>query len=473
MLPDAAKSRTHAEKPRFSPPTSLSVTLSTRGPAGLRSGGGYSARRRTVAKTMGYHSPDVIARRGFIGRAAVGTVGLLTEMAFKPLACEGLLAAMKQASTASSEDSRGITVCLCGDVMTGRGIDQILPHPSDAQIYETYMKSALGYVELAEKANGPIPRPVAFSYVWGDALEQLNRLSPDVRIINLETAVTKSSDYWQGKGINYRMHPRNTLCLTAARIDCCSLANNHVLDWGYAGLTETIATLKKAGLKIAGAGENVAKAAAPAVIDVPGKGRVIVLSFGSVTSGVPANWRASVDRPGVNLVRDLSRGTVQRIGDQVRAVKRATDIVVASIHWGSNWGYRIDRDQTRFAHWLIDDAAVDIVHGHSSHHPRPLEVYKDKPILYGCGDFLNDYEGISGYESFRDDLVLLYYVKMDAATTKLERLLLIPFQLRKFRLNRVSAQDARWLRDVLNREGKQFGTRVELNEDHSLTLRWN
>jgi poly-gamma-glutamate synthesis protein (capsule biosynthesis protein) len=304
-------------------------------------------------------------------------------------------------------------------------------------------------------------------------LEQLNRSAPDAIIINLETAVTKSSDYWKGKGINYRMHPNNIPCLTSAKIDCCALANNHVLDWGYSGLTETITALKKSGLKLAGAGEDLKAAAAPAVIDAAGKGRVLVFSFGSATAGVPSDWTASVDQPGVNLLEDLSLGTAQRIADWVRAVKRERDIVVASIHWGSNWGYKIPSRQTRFAHWLIDVASVDIVHGHSSHHPRPLEVYKGKPILYGCGDFLNDYEGIGGYEAFRGDLALMYLVTMASATVKLERLLIIPFQIKRFRLHRASARDARWLRDLLNREGRKFATQVDLNEDHSLTLRWS
>src|SRR6187455_2513170 len=127
-----------------------------------------------------------------------------------------------------------LTLFLCGDVMTGRGIDQVLPHPSNPVLYEEYIKSARGYVQLAEEANGPIPKPVGFSYIWGDALTQLERRQPTCRIINLETAVTRSEDV-QKKAVNYRMNPANISCITAARIDCCALANNHVLDWGYPG----------------------------------------------------------------------------------------------------------------------------------------------------------------------------------------------------------------------------------------------
>jgi poly-gamma-glutamate capsule biosynthesis protein CapA/YwtB (metallophosphatase superfamily) len=90
---------------------------------------------------------------------------------------------------------------------------------------------------------------VDYPYPWGDALKILNQAAPDVRIINLETAVTRSNDPWPGKSIHYRMHPQNVPCLTVAGIDCCVIANNHVLDWSYAGLAETLTTLHQANLK--------------------------------------------------------------------------------------------------------------------------------------------------------------------------------------------------------------------------------
>ena len=372
-----------------------------------------------------------------------------------------------------SGTSNPITMFMCGDVMTGRGIDQVLPHPGDPIIYEPYMRSARGYVELAEKANGPIPQPVSYSYIWGDALEELERVAPDLKIINLETSITKSNDYWKNKGINYRMHPENIACLTAAKIDYCSLANNHILDWGYSGLTETLETLKKVNVKSAGAGQNLREAETPAVMEIEGKGRVIVFSYGLETSGILLSWAALEDKPGVNLLKDLSNKTVQQIKEKVEKVKKQGDIVVFSIHWGGNWGYKIPSEQIEFVHKLIDEAGVDIIHGHSSHHVKGIEVYKNKSIIYGCGDFLNDYEGISGYEHFRDDLALMYFISMEPSTGKLVRLQMIPTQIKYFKVNKASRTDALWLRDILNREGEKFGTRVELNKDHTLTLRWD
>ena len=376
-----------------------------------------------------------------------------------------------QTNRERSASSDVVTLFLCGDVMTGRGVDQVLPHPSDPRLYEPYMTSALAYVELAERANGPIPRPVDFAYVWADALAELERKRPAARIINLETSVTKSDDY-QAKGINYRMSPENVGCIAAAGIDCCALANNHVLDWGYAGLGETLEVLQEAGVKTAGAGRDIREAEAPAMLDVLGPGRVIVFAFGSVTSGIPRSWAAAENRPGVNLLDDLSERTVRRIADKVREVKRPDDIVVASIHWGANWGYEVPRRHAAFAHRLIDAAGVDVVHGHSSHHAKAIEVYRGKPILYGCGDFLNDYEGIAGHEAYRDDLALMYFVSIARPEGRLVGLDMTPLRIRNFRLNRASRDDARWLGDTLTREGRRFGTRADLKDDNTLALGW-
>jgi poly-gamma-glutamate synthesis protein (capsule biosynthesis protein) len=100
-------------------------------------------------------------------------------------------------------------------------------------------------------------------------------------------------------------------------------------------------------------------------------------------------------------------------------------------------------------------------------------VYREKPIIYGCGDFLNDYEGISGYEAFRDDLALMSFVTMDPWTGTLRRLQMAPMQIKRFRAHRVTITDAQWLRDTLHREGGKLGTRVEWQEDNTLTLRWS
>jgi poly-gamma-glutamate synthesis protein (capsule biosynthesis protein) len=361
---------------------------------------------------------------------------------------------------------------LSGDVMIGRGIDQILPDPSSPEIYESYLTSAEQYIDIAEQVNGPIPRPVDYDYVWGDTLVILRAADPLVRIVNLETAVTTSDDHWPHKSINYRMHPDNLPVLSVAEIDCCVLANNHVLDWGYDGLEETLASLHRMGITTAGAGRDHEHATAPAILEPNGIHRVIVLSMGDTSSGIGEGWSATGGRPGVWLLDDLSMASIDLIGQQIDGVKAGRDIVVASIHWGGNWGYNISARARQFAHDLLDHAGVDLVHGHSSHHPRGIEVHNNKLILYGCGDFINDYEGIPGHDKYRDDLRLMYLPELDPANGDLIAMNMPVLQTHRFRLRNASGADARWLAGELDRESRCLSnTRVELGEE-GLRLRW-
>ena len=194
---------------------------------------------------------------------------------------------MNAAPSPPPDSERIIRLFLCGDVMIGRGVDQILPAPCPPMLYEEYVCSAEEYVRLTEEASGPIRRPVDFSYVWGDALEALQSRRPDARIVNLETSVTRSETA-EAKGINYRVSPANAECLRAAGIDCCVLANNHILDWGRAGLIETLDTLEHLGIKTAGAGRDIEAARRPAILEIPGKGRIVVLAFALPNSGASA-----------------------------------------------------------------------------------------------------------------------------------------------------------------------------------------
>jgi poly-gamma-glutamate synthesis protein (capsule biosynthesis protein) len=363
-----------------------------------------------------------------------------------------------------------VVVFLCGDVMTGRGVDQIMPCPGDARLAEPFVRDAGEYVGLAEAVNGPIPRPVDFGWPWGDALRLLDEAEPDVRVVNLETSITRCGEAAAEKSVHYRMCPDNIACLTAGRPDVCALANNHVLDFGRQGLLETLDALAGAGLTSAGAGRDADEARRPAVIPVDGGARVVVFSFGAPSSGIPRTWAAAGDRAGVDMVPELSGAWAAEIADRVRAVKRPGDVVIASVHWGSNWGYEVGDDQVRFAHWLVD-GGVDIVHGHSSHHPRPVEVYRDRLVLYGCGDFIDDYEGISGYESYRDDLRLAYLVSVRPDTGTLVDLRMAALQARQLRLAKASPDDTQWLRNTLDGASQRFGVRFDVEPPDLISMR--
>ncbi len=402
---------------------------------------------------------DIMQRREFLlvlrdGMLLLPPTGALSALAQEPAAGDSRM-----------EDRSRLRLFFAGDVMTGRGIDQVLPYPSDPVLFENFVRDAREYVRLAERANGPIPKPVAYDYIWGAALDKWQAYGPDLKFINLETSITTSDYYWRSKGIHYRMHPANVPCITAAQPDCCMLANNHVLDWGYSGLMETLTSLHAAGLRFAGAGANLDEAARAVRLPVPGKADVLVYGFADAHSGVPKQWAATNNRGGVNRLHELSDRTAKRVAAAIAAERRDGDIVIVSIHWGGNWGYSVPPAQRRFAHGLIDSGVVDVVYGHSSHHAKAIECYEGKLIIYGAGDFITDYEGIGGHEHYRPWLSPMYFVDLASDTGRLERLHIVPLQLRRFQLTTATAADSQWLCERLNESSREFDTVIEAGGD--------
>jgi len=365
-----------------------------------------------------------------------------------------------------------LTLWLAGDVMTGRGIDQVQAHPGNPVLLEHWVNDARDYVRLAERFSGPVPAPVAPDYIWGDALAEIERRRPDLRLVNLETAITAAGQAWPGKGVHYRMNPANIGCLTAARIDCCALANNHVLDWGYDGLAQTLDTLRQAAIHSAGAGLDAGSASAPAALPLAGGARLLVFSWATPDSGVPASWAATPQRAGVALLPDLKEESAQQIAALVAHHRQQGDLIMISLHWGGNWGVEVPQSHRRFARRLIELGAADLVHGHSSHHPRPVEVYRGKLILYGCGDLINDYEGISSQERYDPSAVCLYFAQLSRETGALQQLGIVPMQLRRLRLTRASAAARHALQSLFETGGRHFNTGVQAQADGSWLLRW-
>jgi len=205
---------------------------------------------------------------------------------------------------------------------------------------------------------------------------------------------------------------------------------------------------------------------------------VQVLAVGFPSAGVPPSWKATHSRPGVNVEAEVSLAAAQRISNDlskddlsVKNAEKGTEFVsekeikVVSLHWDPNWGWGTPKEWRKFAHALIDQG-VDIVVGHSSHHIKGLEVYKGKLIAYGLGDFLNDYEGITGqgYELFRDDLACLYLPSLDIQTGNLSTMDIVPCKIRNLRVQRATDPD----RDKMNTESKEeaeFGNPCNTEEE--------
>ncbi|WP_036376466.1 CapA family protein [Micromonospora sp. ATCC 39149] len=362
-----------------------------------------------------------------------------------------------------------LTLFLGGDVMTGRGVDAILPTPGPYELREPAVRDARDYVDLARAANGPLPRPAPPAWPWGEALDLLDELNPDVRLVNLETTVTSRGTHAPAKTIHYRMHPQNLACLTAARLDVCALANNHILDFGPVGLTDTLDALAGAGIATAGAGRDAASAGGPARIPAGQGHDLLIWSVAAPSSGVPPSWAATAGEPGVAYLPEVSAASANALAERIAAAAGPGDRVLVSVHWGTNWGYDVPPGHVDFAHRLID-AGVDVVHGHSSHHPRPVEVYRDRLVLYGCGDLIDDYEGISGQEEYRPHLRLLWLPTLDTATGVLRRLRAAPMRTRRMRLEHAAPDDSHWLAELLSGFGPPFAPGFTVAPDRLLTM---
>ncbi|XP_013400753.1 uncharacterized protein LOC106166649 [Lingula anatina] len=364
-----------------------------------------------------------------------------------------------------------VRVFMAGDLILGRGIDQILPHPSDPTLYEAHTGTtdARSYTKQVVSKKGALPKDPSFDYIWGDALDILSEYNPDFRIINLESAVTTSDSPWLYKDILFRMHPKNVDTLKSIKVDCCVLSNNHVLDWGYSGLEETIKTLQDNGLGFVGAGKNIFEAEKPAIFGLRnGKGRIVVFGRCEKWAHVPASWAATPDRAGVCTLAMVNISEeIQLLTEQVKKVKKPGDLVILSFHWGRNWDWTVPEYQQKFARAAIDVAGVDIIYGHSSHHVKGIEVYHGKLITYGLGDLINDFEGsINRYlarlsETYHYEWNLMYFADFNQENGNVLNLKMVPTSIEKFQVRRADKDATDWLHKQMDKLCKKLGAGVE------------
>jgi poly-gamma-glutamate synthesis protein (capsule biosynthesis protein) len=297
-----------------------------------------------------------------------------------------------------------------------------------------------------------------FSYVWGNVLPLL--ASSDLRLINLECVIAEGGKPWTKtpKAFHFKAYPYAIQVLKKACINYVSLANNHSLDYGEEALIEMLNLLDKNGISHAGAGKNLTMARKPAILKVK-ETIVAVLSF---TDNEP-EWEAGEDKPGVNYMPiTLDEKYFSRIRESVREARKEADIVVFSIHWGPNMVQRPSKEFKEFAHAVID-TGVDIYHGHSAHLFQGIELYKEKVIMYDCGDFIDDY-AVDPY--LRNDESFLFLITL--TKEKIEKVELFPVLISEMQVNLVKGKEFDSICNKMIRLCEELGTYVEKLEDRLL-----
>src|SRR5215218_7108383 len=288
---------------------------------------------------------------------------------------------------------------------------------------------------------------------WGDVLPLL--LSADLRIINLECAITGHRRPWSRtpKVFHFRADPLATEVLRAARVDACSLANNHTLDFEEKGLLDTLAHLEAAGIRYAGAGRNLEEAARPVLLE----GGVTLVAF---TDNEPP-FAAGPDKPGTNYLPVSTEPEVlRRVEEAIGAAREAgARTVVFSNHWGPNMVRRPRATFRRFARAVVDRGA-DVYYGHSAHVFQGVEVYRSKPILYDTGDFIDDY---AVDPDLRNDRSFLFRVSMEDGD--LRRLELFPVVLPFARVELARGDEQEIILDRMVNLSAEMGTVFDRRED--------
>lgn len=297
-----------------------------------------------------------------------------------------------------------------------------------------------GDVMLGRLVNKSVGQ-VGYAHPWGNVLPLMQ--THDLNIINLETALT-TSERRVPKVFNFKAEPDRVRCLTEARIDIATLANNHVLDFDVAGLTETINVLDEAGIQHTGAGANSEAAKQPVIVN---RNNVRIGVIGITDN--EARWKAGPDKPGTNFVRTGDAGEVK---NQIQQIRNEVDLLILSIHWGPNMLEFPSSKFIHFAHNLIDNG-VDIFHGHSAHVFQGVEVYNGKLIMYDTGEFIDDY-AVDYY--LRNDYSFLFEVELYEKS--LQKLILTPVYIHQMQVNRATGQDYRNIVQLFKKRSAVFNT---------------
>ncbi|MCB0336283.1 MAG: CapA family protein [Bdellovibrionales bacterium] len=338
---------------------------------------------------------------------------------------------------------------------------------SDLHGQPHYSPEMLHEIEQYRKENESGTR------LWGDTLSFQMEHPPDLRILNLETAVTRTIDSRDQprKLLRYHLHVDNIGPVFNRFSEqryggnqvvpyIVSLANNHSMDFGRKAFhLESLPMLNAlpGDGTLIGAGRNFRQASAPFTRTINGV-PIQVYAFTTLCAGTWRRWSATSYRSGVSTLPALT--SQRRIAKALRQVsscmvrhRNPNAIRILSIHWGPNWATENDHQDLRqiFAHRLIDELGFDLIYGHSTHHIRGLERYKGKLIVYGAGDLINDYESYiaTTLPRYNHDGGI-FVVDLDRISGILNDLRVLPLQIKKLQLRTLEAERAAQLASAIN-----------------------
>lgn len=275
--------------------------------------------------------------------------------------------------------SHEVSIITGGDVTWSLGFRYASIIFEEAEMMDTDWRA----MPRVNQTNMPPPHRESFAYLIDQEFQDnplnfpLKKLTPifqgeDIVFLNLETPLSDSAN-WVG---DYRTPRLFAQALRSASVSLVNLANNHTYDCEAQGLLDTMESLEYCGVGHVGAGISLEQARAPRIIKKNG----ISLGFLGYTqfSNMGERAFAAFEAPGVApmdpeiMIQDIHK------------LRSSVDFVIVAIHWGTAKSARVSPKNRELAHDLIN-AGADIILGGHSPHPKGLEIYKGKAIVYAQG----------------------------------------------------------------------------------------
>jgi len=233
--------------------------------------------------------------------------------------------------------------------------------------------TVVGDIMLAGNASATFSRQ-GYEYPFAATASILR--GSDIALGNLETPIARKGFEFTGKKYRFKADPKAAAAMRKAGFTVLTLANNHIMDFGAQGLTETRHYLKNEQLLFTGAGRNLAEARLPAVVEKNGR-KIAFLAY-SLT--YPVEFYAGPAKPGA------APGYPQVFLEDIKKAKACADYLVVSFHWGAECATSPKSYQVYVARLAVD-AGADVVVGHHPHVLQGIERYKGRLILYSLGNY--------------------------------------------------------------------------------------
>ena len=315
--------------------------------------------------------------------------------------------------------ARPLRLLLGGDAMLGRGVDAaIARHGVD----------------------------------WPLAALRPHLAGADLVAVNLECAITAADTWYEGppKAFYFRARLAAAELLRRAGVGLCTLANNHALDAGAAGLLDTLDILRAHDIACVGAGVDADAAWAPVVLDVAGQ-RLGVLAC----CDHQADFAAGPDRPGIAYLDLTDSAQVDVLLGRVRHLAAAVDHAIVALHWQPNWVPTVGPDYRALAGHLIE-AGARLVWGHSPHHFLGVQWFGPAAVLYSTGGLIDDYAVDA---EFRNDRQLLFEISL--APGGVQRVRALPLRLDLARTVPADGADRAWIVSRFAAQCAEHGSQVD------------